>query len=68
MTILDAYNLVILYTKYYVYISKKKKQTMHLYDFLLGLKQELHLKKMYYNEHNRLRSFDKKWGELYNNL
>ena len=66
--ILDIYNLVILYAKYYIYVSKKKEKKLDLYDYLLDLKNEMHLKKTFYTECNKIQQFDKKWGELYDNL
>ena len=47
---INVYNYVILHTKYYIYITKKQQQQLHMYNLLLLLKKELKLKR---NEHNR---------------
>jgi DNA-directed RNA polymerase subunit L len=62
------YNYVILYTKYYIYISKKKDDELHLYNLLLLIKKELTLKKNFYAEKNQLHKFNRIWDELYNNV
>jgi hypothetical protein len=65
---INIYNLVILYAKHYIYVSKKKGKTLNLYEFQLDLKQELKFKKNYAKENNKVHLYNQKWGELYNNL
>ena len=57
-------NAVILHGKYYIYYAKKQSKELCLYEFLLMLKQELKLKKLYHTENNRNQIFEKKCQEL----
>ena len=66
--IINMYNMVILYAKYYIYVTKKTRGQLQLFEFILDLKQELILKRNYQAENNRLKSFNRKWGELYDLL
>jgi hypothetical protein len=65
---INLYNYVILYTKYYIYITKKQEKELLMYNLLLLIKKELTLKHTTYSEKQQLHKFNKFWGELYNNL
>jgi hypothetical protein len=65
---INLYNYVILYAKYYIYITKKKEKELFLYEFLLTIKKELNYKKERLLELNQTNKFNKLWGELYNCL
>jgi hypothetical protein len=65
---INLLNTMILVAKYYIYIAKKKKESINLYDYLLMLKNELKLKKVHYTENRRLQTFDKYWKDLYDKI
>jgi hypothetical protein len=65
---INLYNYVILYAKYYIYITKKKEKELFLYEFLLIIKKELNYKRERLLELNRANKFNNLWGELYNYL
>ena len=63
---INLYNYIILYAKYYIYITKKKGKQLHMYEFLLTIKKELTYKKNRLAELNQTNKFNTIWGELYN--
>jgi hypothetical protein len=65
---INLYNYVILYTKFYIYITKKQEKELLMYNLLLLIKKELKLKCTTYSEKQQTHKFNKIWGELYNNL
>ena len=62
------YNYVILYTKRYIYTTKKQQKDPQLFPLILMIKQELKLKAAAYTENKQLHKFNRLWGELYDNL
>jgi hypothetical protein len=65
---INLYNYIILYAKYYIYVTKKKGKPLFIFDFLLTIKKELTYKKERLAELNQTHKFNDIWGELYNYL
>ena len=63
-------NYIIMQAKYLLYVSKKSNNLHHidLYNLLLVIKNDLHLKRTYAIENNRLKTYEKNWNELECNL
>jgi hypothetical protein len=65
--IINQLNFFILVAKYYIYKCKKTASCMHVYEFLLEIKNRIIMKKELMCEHDDTR-FNKCWGELANCL
>jgi hypothetical protein len=61
--IINQLNFFILVAKYYIYNCKKTASCMHVYEFLLDIKNRIIMKKHIMCEHDDKR-FNKCWGEL----
>ena len=62
--IINQYNYIILYTKYYIYTHKKASKPLDLYELLVNIKQEFNFKREIFINQNRQSSFSKRWKEL----
>jgi hypothetical protein len=65
---INVYNYVILYTKYYIYITQKIQKELYMYNLLLLIKKQLKLKRITYTEKQQLHKYNRLWGELYDIL
>jgi hypothetical protein len=62
----NQFNYIIIVAKFYLYQSKSvKKHRINFYKFLALLKENLHLKYLYQAKENKVKTFEKQWGHLY---
>ena len=61
--IINQLNFYIMVSKYYIYKCKKAASETDVYEFLLEIKNRLSMKKEI-TDVDKLKDFEKKWGEL----
>ena len=65
--LVNQLKFVIIIAKYFIYKHKKVGKALHVYEFLLEMKNRVAMKKTVDDE-LRGKTFSKKWAELYEAL
>ena len=67
--IINQFNFLLLFTRYYIYTNKQAAQTkLQLYELLISLKTRLELMQNTASEQNKEKQFEADWGELTNGI
>ena len=61
-------NFLILHALYYIYITKIKKNTPKLFEFILEAKRRLDIKRTNMEDKGQKKKFDTRWAPLTDNL
>jgi hypothetical protein len=64
-TLINNLNYLILQANYYIYVTKKRKDTIDIYKYLLECKNKLRIEYELMTSQNKEEKFQQKWGELY---
>jgi hypothetical protein len=65
--IINQFNFVLLFTRYYIYINKqcKAKLQLHLYELLIDIKKRLEIMQLIALENNQEKKFEANWSEIF---
>jgi hypothetical protein len=68
-SIINQFNFVLLYTRYYIYANKQAgKAKLHLYELLIKLKTRLEIMQNIALENKQEKKFEENWSELFNGI
>lgn len=61
-------NYLLVISKWFIYISKQKGNSINIYKFYIFLKNKIELKFLHFTMKDELLDFEYKWGHLYQSL